>query len=53
MIESVLFYFTHFRSLSYVFATTGTAFLLMAMVYFVVDVKGWWTGEPFYQAGHY
>ncbi len=36
-------------SLSYVFATTGTAFLLMAAVYFVVDVKGWWGGEPFYQ----
>ena len=38
-------------SLSYVLATTGTAFALMAVVYVVVDVKEWWSGAPFYQAG--
>ena len=38
-------------SLSYVFATTATAFALMAIVYAVVDVADWWSGAPFYQAG--
>ena len=39
------------RSLSYVFVTTGMAFLLMAFVYVLVDFKHVWQGEPFLFAG--
>ena len=39
------------RSLSYVMVTTSLANILMALVYFVVDVKEWWGGEPFFYAG--
>jgi len=38
-------------SLSYVFVTTGMAFLLMAFVYVLVDFKHVWQGEPFLFAG--
>lgn len=38
-------------SLSYVFATTSLANILMAFVYVIVDVKEWWGGEPFFYAG--
>ena len=39
------------RSLSYVFVTTGMAFLLLAFVYVLVDFKRVWQGEPFLFAG--
>ena len=41
------------RSLSYVFVTTATAFLLMAFVYALVDAYHKWDGEPFIYAGIY
>ncbi len=37
--------------MSYVFVTSGLAFALLAFVYHLVDVKGWWGGEPFFYAG--
>jgi len=27
------------------------AYILMTLVYGLVDVKGWWQGEPFFYAG--
>ena len=39
------------RSLSYVFVTTATAFLLMAIVYALVDAYNKWDGTPFIYAG--
>ncbi|XP_076369113.1 heparan-alpha-glucosaminide N-acetyltransferase-like isoform X1 [Tachypleus tridentatus] len=38
-------------SISYIFATGGMAFLLLSTCYFVIDVKKWWTGAPFYFPG--
>jgi len=38
-------------SLSYVFVTTATAFLLMAVVYALVDAYNKWDGTPFIYAG--
>lgn len=49
-----LFFYSFFvssRSLSYMFVTSATAFVLMAFVYFIVDVKHWWGGGPFFYAG--
>jgi hypothetical protein len=40
-----------FRSLSFVFVTSGCGFVLIAFVYVLVDVKHWWGGEPFFFAG--
>ncbi len=40
-----------FRSLSYVLVTTGLAYLLLTLVYVLVDAKQWWKGEPFLYAG--
>ena len=39
------------RSLSFVFVTTGLAFILMALTYLLVDYKRIWQGEPFLFAG--
>jgi len=39
------------RSLSFVFVTTGLAFILMALTYLLVDYKRVWQGEPFLFAG--
>ena len=39
--------------MSYVFATTATAFLLMAVVYALVDAYNKWDGTPFIYAGIY
>ena len=33
--------------------TTGLAFMLMALVYVVVDVRRWWSGAPFLYAGKF
>lgn len=38
-------------SLSFVGVTSGLAFLLLAILYWVVDVRGVWTGSPFLEAG--
>lgn len=38
-------------SLSYTMVTTGLAFILMALVYVVVDARRWWSGAPFLYAG--
>lgn len=38
-------------SLSYVFVTSGLAFLLMAIIYILIDAHGLWAGEPFIFAG--
>ncbi|XP_013788097.1 heparan-alpha-glucosaminide N-acetyltransferase-like [Limulus polyphemus] len=38
-------------SISYIFATGAMAFLLLSICYFVIDVKRWWTGAPFYFSG--
>lgn len=39
------------RSLSYVMCMGCFSFLLLAGIYFVSDVKGWWAGLPFVYPG--
>ncbi|KAJ8412813.1 hypothetical protein AAFF_G00117640 [Aldrovandia affinis] len=34
-------------SLSYITCMGCSAFLLLALMYFLIDVKGWWGGRPF------
>ncbi|XP_071829238.1 heparan-alpha-glucosaminide N-acetyltransferase-like isoform X1 [Apostichopus japonicus] len=36
---------------SYVLASAGMAFILLAFCYFVIDVMNWWSGVPFFYAG--
>lgn len=38
-------------SLSFVFVTTGFAFLLLSGFYLIIDVQKWWTGKPLTFAG--
>lgn len=38
-------------SLSYVTTLACFAFVLLALVYYIVDVKKWWSGAPFYYPG--
>ncbi|XP_060728609.1 heparan-alpha-glucosaminide N-acetyltransferase isoform X1 [Tachysurus vachellii] len=38
-------------SLSYVACMGSMSFVLLAMVYFVVDIMGWWGGQPFIYPG--
>ncbi|KAF7664073.1 hypothetical protein LDENG_00190400 [Lucifuga dentata] len=38
-------------SLSYVTTLACFAFVLLSLVYYMVDVKEWWSGAPFYYAG--
>ncbi|KAG8197471.1 hypothetical protein JTE90_007213 [Oedothorax gibbosus] len=38
-------------SLSFILATGSLAFILLTMCYFVIDVKKYWSGAPFYHAG--
>ncbi|CAN9510449.1 unnamed protein product [Ophioblennius macclurei] len=38
-------------SLSYVTTLACFAFVLLALVYYTVDVKKWWSGAPFYYPG--
>lgn len=33
------------------FVTTGMAYFLLAIIYYIIDVKHWWGGEPFYYTG--
>lgn len=39
------------RSLSYVTTLACFAFVLLAVIYYIVDVKKWWSGAPFYYPG--
>lgn len=38
-------------SVSYIFSTGSMGFVLMALCYYFIDIKNWWTGAPFYYAG--
>lgn len=38
-------------SLSYVTTLACFAFVLLAVIYYIVDVKKWWSGAPFYYPG--
>ncbi|PSN35838.1 hypothetical protein C0J52_15490 [Blattella germanica] len=38
-------------SLSFVLVTSSFAFFLLAACYFLIDVKGWWGGTPFFYPG--
>ncbi|XP_077999350.1 heparan-alpha-glucosaminide N-acetyltransferase-like [Glandiceps talaboti] len=38
-------------SLSYILALASMSFLLLSVLYYVVDVQSWWSGAPFYHAG--
>ncbi|KAG5831017.1 hypothetical protein ANANG_G00299400 [Anguilla anguilla] len=38
-------------SLSYVTCMGSSSFLLLALLYFLIDVKGWWAGQPFIYPG--
>lgn len=40
-----------FRSLSYVTCMGCFSFLLLAGIYLVTDMKGWWAGQPFLYPG--
>uniref|UniRef100_A0A3P9N149 Si:dkey-192p21.6 n=1 Tax=Poecilia reticulata TaxID=8081 RepID=A0A3P9N149_POERE len=39
------------RSLSYVTAVGCLSFLLLGAMFFIIDVKGWWRGQPFLYPG--
>lgn len=36
-----------FRSLSYVTTLGCLAYVLLALIYYTVDVQRWWSGAPF------
>uniref|UniRef100_U5EPP0 Putative heparan-alpha-glucosaminide n-acetyltransferase n=1 Tax=Corethrella appendiculata TaxID=1370023 RepID=U5EPP0_9DIPT len=38
-------------SLSYVFVTTSLAFILLTICYYLIDIKGVWSGAPFIYPG--
>jgi len=38
-------------SISFVMVTSSFAFLLLAVLYFLIDVKHFWKGQPFFYAG--
>lgn len=38
-------------SLSYVLVTSSIAFLLLTILYVLIDVLAWWSGAPFRYAG--
>lgn len=40
-----------FRSLSYVTTLGCFSFVMLALIYYTVDVKKWWSGAPFYFPG--
>uniref|UniRef100_A0AAY4DYX8 Uncharacterized protein n=1 Tax=Denticeps clupeoides TaxID=299321 RepID=A0AAY4DYX8_9TELE len=39
------------RSLSYVTCMGCFSFLLLGVMFFIVDIKGWWGGQPFIYPG--
>ncbi|XP_013789471.2 heparan-alpha-glucosaminide N-acetyltransferase-like [Limulus polyphemus] len=38
-------------SISFIFATGAMGFYLLSICYFIIDVKKWWTGAPFFFSG--
>ncbi|XP_054730275.1 heparan-alpha-glucosaminide N-acetyltransferase [Anastrepha obliqua] len=38
-------------SLSFVLVTSALAFFVLSILYYVIDVRHWWTGYPFVQCG--
>ena len=38
-------------SLSFVLMAGGLGFLMLALLYYIVDVRGWWWGSPLREAG--
>ncbi|KAK4013056.1 hypothetical protein OUZ56_025299 [Daphnia magna] len=38
-------------SLSYVMVTTCFAFFLLTICYYLIDIRKWWTGSPFFYPG--
>jgi len=40
-----------FRSLSFVTCMGCLSFLLLAVMYFAMDIKEWWGGQPFIYPG--
>jgi len=38
-------------SISFVLVTSSFAFILLALLYVLIDVKKWWKGQPFFYAG--
>jgi len=38
-------------SISFVLVTSCFAFVLLSLLYLVIDVKKWWKGQPFFYAG--
>ncbi len=38
-------------SVSFIFCTGGLGFLLLSVFYFMVDIKKWWSGKPFFYVG--
>lgn len=41
------------RSMSFVLVTSCFAFYLLSFCYWLIDVKGWWSGAPFFYPGQY
>lgn len=41
------------RSLSYVTTLSCFAFMLLLLIYYLVDIKRWWSGAPFFYPGQY
>lgn len=39
------------RSLSYVTTLACFAFVLLTLLFYIVDVKAWWSGAPFFYPG--
>jgi len=38
-------------SISFVLVTSSFAFVLLSLLYIVIDLKNWWKGQPFFYAG--
>ena len=38
-------------SISFVMVTSCFAFLLLSLLYIIIDIKKWWKGQPFFYAG--
>ena len=38
-------------SISFVLVTSSFAFILLAFLYVLIDLKRWWKGQPFFYAG--
>lgn len=38
-------------TLPFVLVTSGIAFAIFSILYYIIDVKKWWSGKPFYYVG--